>query len=501
MNKVLEKLALITAVIFMFVVISTGCSANRMTHKAGNIDFTYQSSQIISSSTLNNSSSPSTKQTGDIFMQYVLGHNYKIIPDSEAGGQVYMIYFSKETSGEAAENANNNPDNIGIQMIAIFNNAYISSKKLGFDFIKYQGDVVDFHTCGIDLGSGKSAEADCFTYKNQIIGFWIFTPPANTNKQDYDSYLILNSDSAAPEISYSISNIDFLSSNIGYSSVGINTISYKGETFSNKLAKTTDGGKNWSTINNNIPVRFINFIDEKTGFGFTENQTLEKTDDGGLSWQPTGFLNGKYIYSMNIISSKVMFLITGAKNQSLYGSCFDQVFRTEDGGQSWAKINLPSPEIAFYTDDFSWLSSQEGYTFYCGNAQGDLNKTLYYTNNGGKTWSIKAKDNSNKIASNLFFGDFSCGMKFFQNGVGYIGFDYGPLIKTNDSGVHFIDLPLEYENNDTEGVHLSNPVPDFINSQEGYALFFRGGLFHTTNGGQNWTEILSNSSIQSIMSK
>ena len=126
----------------------------------------------------NSSSSTPADQTVDVFMQYVSDHGYKIIPNSEAGGQIHLINFYNVKSSD--------------QIIVILNSAYVSSKKLGYDFLPYQGDTVIFHTCAIDSDNGNRAEADCFTYNNKIVGFWIYTSAVNADKTEDQSFIILS---------------------------------------------------------------------------------------------------------------------------------------------------------------------------------------------------------------------------------------------------------------------------------------------------------------------
>jgi beta-lactamase regulating signal transducer with metallopeptidase domain len=124
------------------------------------------------------SSSTAAQPYVDIFMNYVNDHGYRVQTDSEGGGPIRLIdFYNVKSTAKINE---------------ILNKAYQSSKKLGFDFLSYQNDAVDFRTCGIELKNGKYAEADCFTYQNKIIGFWIFTPSAKDDKTDYDSLIILD---------------------------------------------------------------------------------------------------------------------------------------------------------------------------------------------------------------------------------------------------------------------------------------------------------------------
>ena len=159
-----------------------------------------------------------------------------------------------------------------------------------------------------------------------------------------------------------------------------------------------------------------------------------------------------------------------------------------------------------------WVSSNEGYVLYNLSADQDAKtgsspETLYYTNNSGETWSMKSKvgnpTENPKGGSGLSpFVGTCVESKFFSNGVGYIGFTEGALLKTTDYGVHFSS-----EMNSAD----FNPLPDFINNNEGFGIFqkcvnsdymlYEDTLKHTIDGGKTWTEILSPNVIKSLFKK
>jgi photosystem II stability/assembly factor-like uncharacterized protein len=326
----------------------------------------------------------------------------------------------------------------------------------------------------------------------------------NSSSQEIQSSSNISSSSSAKSTQCSISNINFISSKIGFiclNTSDVTTISYT-------LFKTTDGGKNWAKIGNNSELSSTSFIDEKTGYGLittsiNNTYNLVKTINGGISWSSVSFLKDKNIFGINIVNSNVMFVSTFTGGTGNYFDSIPHIFRTVDGGSIWTEINLPADYYVNWSD-FSWVSSQIGYVL-CGGEPGAGNqmKSLYYTNNGGKTWAIKSSSGYSgefKKIGNLTGGGYCAGIKFFANGIGYMGLSRGDLQKSVDNGVNFFDITNSNDDSD-------EPVPDLINSNEGYTIFNNnikyknGTLYHTIDGGKVWVEVTSNDYWKSILAK
>jgi beta-lactamase regulating signal transducer with metallopeptidase domain len=482
--KKITVASIVITIIFLVVLIAS-CATKALSNETKNVKLSSSSNQV-SSILSNNSSSIPAQQTIDIFMKYVNDHGYIVQTNSGSGGPIKLSNFYNVKS----------TDKINV----ILNNAYESSKKLGFDFLPYQGKPVIFRTCGIESGNEVRAEANCFTDNNKIIGFWISTLPANADKTEDESGIILASlstnnvtltktpfsqstvNSSLSQSAYSIFNVDFISSNIGYLCLRIYGSS---DNASYKLIKTTDGGIHWTLVGNINHLISTSFIDTKTGYGILDSgnpqtslqYTLVKTVDGGVSWNPVDFLTDKKIEVIKVVNKDVMFV----------GTVDSMIYRTVDGGKNWMQINMPTDDRDSLRDsnNISWVSSNEGYVLYENQGgTGGTVKTLYYTNNAGITWSIKSRvgmpiENPFKDIGDLPLSGFGNGMKFFSNGVGYIGLHRGATIKSTDGGVHFSSVS-DY---DETGI-----APDFINSKEGYVVI-AGALNHTVNSGVTWTKI------------
>ncbi|MCO5252655.1 MAG: YCF48-related protein [Candidatus Kapabacteria bacterium] len=135
----------------------------------------------------------------------------------------------------------------------------------------------------------------------------------------------------------------------------------------------------------------LHFVNDSTGWIFNAeeyNAELLKTTDGGNNWFVQIKFEDYMIYS--ILSGKFFdenngFFIfnTGYSEYVMYS--------TEDGGDTWSEITLPSTKkinsIHFFNEDIFWLS-QAG---------------LYKTIDRGKTWHL-THDNSYEFNALQFFG-------------------------------------------------------------------------------------------------
>lgn len=298
-------------------------------------------------------------------------------------------------------------------------------------------------------------------------------------------------------IYFRISDVDFLSPKIGYLSLlrtknnnDILEITYK-------LLKTQDGGYHWTSIENNASIEATFFINDKLGYGKQHNNkngndSLEniwvKTMDGGINWSPIEFIKGTKTLQIDIFNKNTMFICTESNKTESQTFLSLKFYKSTNGGNTWSLINSPN-DIGFL--DFggmSWVSLKKGYILYENQpGAGNQSKTLYYTDNGGKTWSIKSKSDfmdmgQQKVDNSVGLGGYGSGIKFFLDNVGYVGLVRGAIRKSTDGGETFKSI-TEYSD--------YHPLPSFLNSKEGYGVFEGTDLYHTTDGGNHWVKIIS----------
>jgi photosystem II stability/assembly factor-like uncharacterized protein len=156
------------------------------------------------------------------------------------------------------------------------------------------------------------------------------------------------------------------------------------------IFSTTDGAKTWKkpTISDYSPATVMTFANNKIGYMGTDKR-IYKTLDAGLSWQ------GIYELPANRHISKLQFPSVNV-GYSLYsdfdGTADNRLYKTVDQGSTWKAITVPGePRLgAIY-----FFDEQSGFV----TAQG----ALYKTENGGDSWTRINFDNLS--ISNISFHD------------------------------------------------------------------------------------------------
>ncbi|MFZ1321561.1 MAG: hypothetical protein WAT71_08405, partial [Ignavibacteria bacterium] len=260
-----------------------------------------------------------------------------------------------------------------------------------------------------------------------------------------------------------LSDIQFVDSLVGYGITGDHT---GGDT--NYIIKTTNSGDNWFIVNTIYKdLSTIEFINLNTGFvcgglngagGF-----LTKTTNAGMNWIVFNTPFGGRFNDMFVLNEDTIWLTSEA---GLVGG----LFRTIDGGSSWirqfyADGNIPSR--------IYMINANTG--FFSGSKGSFLNKTT----NGGFNWSVVIGENG---FSDIYFGDSLTGWKA-----------RGTFKNTTDGGLNWIEQALPPKGGIilTSGIdNFSNVNYDTIWGAGGQAFYgsgrFRGIIYRTTNGGNNW---------------
>jgi len=158
-----------------------------------------------------------------------------------------------------------------------------------------------------------------------------------------------------------IYSLDFINDSVGYAA-GQDAIVYK----------TNNMGLNWNYLSGGGPgnddIFCIHFLDKDSGF--YASSSIQKTIDGGNSWQFITSVLGTADYPGR---SRIQFIdsLTGFVAQST-------ITKTVDGGNNWFNLNIPSnfEAISGYFSDLLH-----------GTIVGDNGK-VSITSDGGITWSI-----------------------------------------------------------------------------------------------------------------
>ncbi|HKB12565.1 MAG TPA: hypothetical protein VKD69_18010 [Vicinamibacterales bacterium] len=124
-----------------------------------------------------------------------------------------------------------------------------------------------------------------------------------------------------------------------------------------------------------------------------------KTVNGGASWQPIFDTQGSFSIGWVTVDARrpnIVWVGTGERNSQRSVAYGDGVYKSEDGGRSWANVGLKASEHIGRIV----ISPKDSDTVYVA-AQGPLwtpggDRGLYKTVDGGKTWArvLKISDNT-----------------------------------------------------------------------------------------------------------
>ena len=191
---------------------------------------------------------------------------------------------------------------------------------------------------------------------------------------------------------------------------------------------------------------------EHNGIGYAvETNRILKTTNNGMTWNSIlNDANASY-FDVNFLSNSTGFAVSGGG-----------LVKTTNGGNSWHNIVVPQGTIqsmSFITENKGWLVIN----YY--------NNNIYYTNDGGSSWTPKGDNQLYPVGQRI---------KFLNDSVGYsIGGLYN-IYKTTDSGKIWEPLP---RNNNYSYYFYSHNALFFLDPLTIWAGGGHGFLELSTNGG------------------
>ena len=266
-----------------------------------------------------------------------------------------------------------------------------------------------------------------------------------------------------------ISDIFFLDSLTGWAVTNNNMPNDSGY-----ILKTTNGGDNWIIkYKDRRDFSRIKFINQSTGFtcGGTGSGTpyFYRSTDGGNNWSAISTFGCAFWKDMSVLNKDTIWLVD---DNSLCGG----VFFTSTGGSSWTPQftggNQNPNKIYMFNARIGFMSNNSA------------SPNIYKTENGGVSWNINLPGEN---FTDMFFIDSLNGWKCMP------GFDGDSSVKkTTNGGLIWTKQILP-----TGGIILTSQITkfSFINKDTiwgaGGQVFygggrFRGMLYRTTNGGNNW---------------
>ncbi len=152
-----------------------------------------------------------------------------------------------------------------------------------------------------------------------------------------------------------------------------------------------------------------------------------------------------------------------------------KILATNDGGFSWRQVPSGTTralyKIRFVDDKQGWICGQEG--------------TMLHTSDGGQTWERQTTGTDTYLFS----------LTFLDAQRGWAIGDKAILVETKDGGTHWnvrkITPPSRKNLTNEEAVASQDPVLYdlyFRDADNGWVVGEFGSIYHTSDGGQSWSE-------------
>jgi photosystem II stability/assembly factor-like uncharacterized protein len=233
------------------------------------------------------------------------------------------------------------------------------------------------------------------------------------------------------------------------------------------LASTTDGGVSWKTypLNTTEDINEIYFRNEKNGY-LVAGRKMYITGDGGGTWRetviyrPGDFKNGTPEFLSIRFADKKRGLVVGSvvgKNQIVVDSL---VMRTNDGGETWQRIPVPSKTELYHLDyngsSHAWIVGDEG--------------VILATVDGGDTWILQ----NSKTRMSLYNVDFR------DDNEGYVVGEKGMIMRTTDGGLTWQRVTTNYTSTFMR--------VDFADDKNGWIVGYGGVVLRSSDKGHTWVK-------------
>jgi len=245
-------------------------------------------------------------------------------------------------------------------------------------------------------------------------------------------------------------------------------------TMADAVYKSPDGGQHW--LPHNVGLKeHVSFINEFV-FDSTNNEQIYiattvgvfYTKDGGREWE-------ERMAGMKEVHIVTSIAIHPTNPRILYGGTTGGVYRSEDGANSWKKINtglIPETELmgamalGVNAIAFDPVTPE---IVYAGTTKG-----LFRTANGGNSWERIGKGLKDPFVSSLLINPA-------QPAQLYLG-GPGGVWKSLDSGKTWQAMNAGLTSLNIRSLAMSpkNPQELFVGTNG-------SGLYHSTDGGANWT--------------
>lgn len=408
--------------------------------------------------------------------------------------QIAKSFLGRLNTGGTVNQTTSYGPPLGIWDVSIMNEVNTGTMNM---VVKTQGGITDINQgcCADSKYEVPNEISNIFIYLSSVVVTWL--PPSNFLKCGPISYTVIaissdGGDTVSAEVDtlycefnnltpYKYYTFTIVASNASGSSPPV--ISYQIYappllTFANSLdlSVASDGtALVISDVSSISPYTFVKQnIDNIQSFGTTISTTFS---------QPNAVVS-----SMFVLSKLVVFLTTHSNDGNPPGCA---VWKSIDGGLSWSNItddkifNTGSP----FPDFSYWWNINEGVVIGDRNISGTIE--IYYTTNGGNTWSASTGITGNAIGSAVYSNYYSV----IGDTIWIVSFEFPSIIywvnKSTDRGKTWVSYLVSSDVQTTLTLTIS-----FADVNNG-VLSNSNNMWITTDGGSSWS-LISPSPVSTI---
>ena len=231
------------------------------------------------------------------------------------------------------------------------------------------------------------------------------------------------------------------------------------------LAQTTNGGQTWTkqSLNTTEDINEIYLRNDKNGY-VVAGKKMFLTDDGGRLWReikiynPRDFRNAAPEFLSVRFADKKRGLIVGSlidKEENVIDSL---VMRTEDGGETWSRVIVPSKlelfHLVFVNSSRGWIVGDGG--------------LILTTQDGGLSWFTQ----NSKTKKPLYNVDFR------DSDEGYAVGKTGTILRTENGGATWETVKTSFPNTFMR--------VDFADDKNGWIVGYGGTILRSNDKGKTW---------------
>lgn len=253
---------------------------------------------------------------------------------------------------------------------------------------------------------------------------------------------------------------------------------------SGQIWRTINGGDNWTKLydNNKIYFRSIGFADSMRGWagnlgteefgGQTDTNILFSTTNGGINWIPVNNFIGpkpRGICGLQVIDAQNIVAAGRVRGPVHF-------IKSTDGGNSWIVFDMSQYfksliDVHFFTPDSGFLIGGDG-------APNDSSRgKIVFTSDGGFTWDVKI------VTSRK--GEWCWKIDFPTRNTGYVSLQRNTasavnFLKTTDGGITWMEKPLTSFHYYVQGIGFANENLGWVGGNSTYPCY------ETTDGGESW---------------